>query len=191
VNSEEAEKASRIVKTFLNVALKEEADDGTLKKRATQEEVRRYELAARMRPGGVEWDYKGKPLQVLISAAYNGDPWAHEALREIGDRLTKQGNPWPLPLQEYILNPFKRGKGRIPGKDWLEDRMIVGAVLNLEEFKPFLGNPTSEGPSVCSIVSEVLKEFGIIRSKEAIAKIVEKHRKEPYATNSSPPKTRK
>jgi hypothetical protein len=181
------DEAKRIVKEFLDIALRDESGDV----RATQEESRRMELAPRMWQAGVEWvytrdrfgrrlvsHYTGQNPQNLIAAARKGDTQAHEALIEIVRRQARRGKPVPPLLQEYVVTPRKGTRGRPKGKvDRVQDRLIAGAALKLSEmhgFKPFLGGRegSKDRSSVCSIVAEVLlQEFGINRTKEAIAKI--------------------
>ena len=107
---------------------------------------------------------------------------AHQALCALYFITQGKGHV-PLPLKIYMLEDaakFMRPRGRQTGPvDWVRDSAIAAAVLMLSESNGIsrTRKRTREGgTSACSIVADVLRQFNILKTEEAVEKISEKHR---------------
>ena len=122
-----------------------------------------------------------EPADILIEAAKQGDPLAKQAVHNA--ILLYVGDPMPEQLQNYLFELLKLrnyGPKKRPGhKNYLRDQSIWHAVKAVCDcgFKPTRNPATADHPSGCSIVRDVLAEFGVHLSEKTIEEILAKSSK--------------
>jgi hypothetical protein len=120
-----------------------------------------------------------EPADILIEAAKQGDPLAKKAVHEAIMLYVTHGDPVPERLRNYLFELLLRNYGpqKKPGhKNYLRDKSIWHAVKAVCDcgFKPTRNPATADHPSGCSIVRDVLAEFGVNLSEKTIEEILEK-----------------
>lgn len=125
-------------------------------------------------------DTEQKLADALVEAAEQGDPYARQATHQAVMWFITHGDPLPQRLRDYlaeILLVRDYGPRKKAGhKNYLRDQMIRHAVKTVcnHGFNK-TRNPASENhPSGCSIVRDVLAEFGVNLSEKTIEEILDK-----------------
>ena len=120
--------------------------------------VHEVELRSRLRDA--TWDPRDIQTQLLLGAAYNGDPIADELLRKAVYWFGVRG-PVPAPLMYYVcFGESKKGKRRPAKKTQYRDLLLAAIVHRIVErgFKPTRRRlKKKEGHSACSIVAKATK----------------------------------
>jgi hypothetical protein len=101
--------------------------------------------------------------------------------------LIERGEPLPPLLRPLIASRLRRifhhmswfAEAEGPPAKWQRDAAIWIAVIEVcrKTGLPPTRNVTTDTPSACSIVAEVLREFGIDRGEDLIGKIWREHNK--------------
>jgi hypothetical protein len=128
--------------------------------------------------------YDPQPADVLIEAAEQGDPIAKQAVHHAIVWFVAHGDPVPERLRNYLaelLILHDHGpKKRTGHKNYLRDQFIRHSVKAVcaHGFKPTRNEATrektsgaAEARSACSIVQDVLKEFGVDLKEKSIEDI--------------------
>jgi hypothetical protein len=128
--------------------------------------------------------YDPQPADVIIEAAEHGDPLAKQAVHHAIVWFVKHGDPLPERLRNYlaellILRDY--GPKKRPGHStYLRDQFIRHSVKAVcaYGFDPTRNEATrektsgaAEERSACSIVQDVLKEFGVYLEEKSIEDI--------------------
>jgi hypothetical protein len=102
-------------------------------------------------------------LGEMADLAISGDADAKSVLRHEISEHEMKGKPLPPELEKYASGQVKRRRGPAANaeleRDWLIAQAIA-AVVRLG-FQRKRGRATKSKPSACSIVTEVLAEFGV------------------------------
>jgi hypothetical protein len=112
--------------------------------------------------------------ETLISEARRGDPAAKAAVHEAILALVADAEPLPQALFDYLNDLLSdAGPSKRPGHgNYLRDDRIRHAVKAVAEYGfSRTRNPETDSPSACSIVRDVLLEYGVDMSEKSIEKI--------------------
>jgi hypothetical protein len=116
---------------------------------------------------------------ILIEAAEQGDPIAKQAVHHAIMWFVSHGDPVPEQLRNYlaeflILRNYGPKK-RAGHKNYLRDRLIEHAVKVVcsHGFNPTRNPASADHPSGCSIVRDVLAEFGVNLAEKTVEEILD------------------
>jgi hypothetical protein len=122
----------------------------------------------------------------VVDVAERGDPIARAAVHHAIAWYLKNRVDLPDALRHYLIEfllckDHKKQPGRLPHQNYLRDGLIRLAVAAVEAHGfAKTRNPAAKSPSACSIVCQVLGEYGVAMSEknvEAVASAARKHPK--------------
>ena len=123
--------------------------------------------------------YDPQPADILIEAAEQGDPIAKQAVHHAIMWYVSHGDPVPERLRNYLAELLVQHnygpKKRAGHKNYLRDQLIRHAVKAVcgHGFNPTRNPASADHPSGCSIVRDVLSEFGVNLSEKTIEEILD------------------